>query len=306
MKPFKRVLCPLDFSEPSRYALDYAVTFARAFNAELILIHVIPDMTQAYSAVVPGLPVFERQRHDDLVMEFNEFTRYLDGSFKKVIRTGTPYLEILQYARRDNIDLIILGARGRSKFERLFLGSTGENVARYADIPVLTVHARPHSPSIIRKILVPIDFSPASYSVLPIVAALARTFKARIDLLHIVEMSHHVSSQRQAEEYKYFEMVRSTLASQWELPEGFAEIETRKFIRHHVGPAGYGILAFAQDWDVDLIAMAARGGSGFPGILLGSVAEKIIRIASLPVLSICTPTVNLAETNEVEGMFNHR
>ncbi|MCH7755302.1 universal stress protein [candidate division KSB1 bacterium] len=67
-------------------------------------------------------------------------------------------------------------------------------------------------------------------------------------------------------------------------------MEIKKFIRHHVGSAGYGILEFAQDWDIDLIVMATHGRSGLNKVLMGSVAEKVIRIAPCPVLSIRNQT----------------
>jgi len=286
MKPFKKILCPVDFSEPSHKAFIYAKALAKAFDAELTLLHVAPNITEAYTALMPDFPTFGIHKEEQLVEQFNEFSDDWSGKVNKVIRAGTPYIEILDFAEVKEHDLIVLGAKGHSKFERLFLGTTGEKVTRKAQCPVLTVHSASSRKFRIRKILLPIDFSPLSYAALPLVSALAKRFKAEIDLLHVVETGHRKDKQGQEEEYRYFERIKERLAREWELPEEFKEIETRKFVRHHAGSAGYGILEFAQDWDIDLIAMATHGRGTFSKALLGSVTEKVIKIATCPVLSI--------------------
>ncbi len=284
MKHFNKILCPLDFSDASRHAFEHAQVFAKAFKAELEVMHVSPNLAEAYTALMPDFPGYGPESEEDLLQELNEFTGDWSGKIKKVIRTGTPYIEILEYAEQNRFDLIVLGAKGLSRFERLFLGSTGEKVTRKANCPVLTV--RPRQRVDIKRILVPIDFSPLSYAVLPMVASIAKRFKAEIYLLHVVEIGHRMDREGQLKEYEYFEKVKKKLAQQWELPEEFSRIETKKFVRHHHGSPGYGILEFAQDWDIDLIAMATHGRSGFSRALLGSVTEKVLKIASCPVLSV--------------------
>jgi nucleotide-binding universal stress UspA family protein len=284
MKLFKKILCPVDFSESSRHAMRYAKTFAKIFDSELAFMHVSPNVTEAYTALMPDFPNYGLKK-EDLIEQFNEFTDDWSGKLTKVIRAGTPYIEILEYAKEDDFDLIILGAKGHSKFERLFLGVTGEKVARKSQCPVLTVHDQPVKIEI-KKILLPIDFSQLSYAVLPMVASLAKKFKAEINLLHVVEIGHHMAPEEKEKEYEYLEKIKERLAEQWELPDEIREIETKKFIRHFAGSAGYGILEFAQDWDIDLITMATHGRSGLSKVLLGSVTEKVIKIAQCPVLSV--------------------
>ncbi|MFQ5706545.1 MAG: universal stress protein [bacterium] len=284
MKLFKKILCPLDFSEASHEAFDYAKMFAEAFDAQLILLHVCPSMTEAYSALMPDFPDFGVQKPEDVLEELNSFSGDWRGVYKKEIKAGSPYLEILRYAEKEKVDLIIQGAKGLSKIERLFLGSTGEKVTRKSVCPVLTVHSR--GSMAIKKVLVPIDFSPLSYTVVPTVAALAERFQAEIHLLHVVEFGYRVDRRGQEMESKYFEQVKERLANQWEIPDEFNKILTKKFVRHHVGSAGYGIRDFAQDWDIDLIAMATHGRTGVSKVLMGSVTEKVIKIAPCPVLSI--------------------
>ncbi|NIR47371.1 universal stress protein [candidate division KSB1 bacterium] len=289
MKIFKKILCPVDFSDASRDAFEYAKAFAETFDSALVMLHVSANITEAYTALMPDFPNYGVHKEEDLIEQFNEFSNDWSGELNKVIRAGTPYLEILEYAKEKEVDLIILGAKGLSKFERLFIGSTGEKVTRKSDCPVLTVHSKPKGLPI-ENILVPIDFSPLSYAILPIVATIASKFQAEINLLHVVEIGQRVDRDAQVKEYDYFERVKAKLADEWELPQEFEKIETKKFIRHHVGSAGYGIMQFAQDWDIDLIAMATHGRSGLSKVLMGSVTEKVIKIAPCPVLSIRSET----------------
>ncbi|MFQ5640259.1 MAG: universal stress protein [bacterium] len=289
MRVFKKILCPLDFSEASHYAFHYAKTFAKCFDSELVLLHVSPNLTDAYTSLLPDFPEIGLPHERDLLERFNECTSDNSAKFKKTILTGIPYIEILNYAKAEEFDLIILGAKGHSNFERLFLGSTSEKVVRNSSAPVLTVHPKPKGLPI-KRILVPIDFSPLSFAVLPIVASIAEHFRSEIYLLHVVETGHQSDPERRTSEYEFFERVKGKLADQWELPEAFNEIETKKFIRHHTGSAGYGILEFSQDWDIDLVIMATHGRTGLSKVLMGSVTEKVIRIAPYPVLSIRSQT----------------
>lgn len=284
MQVFKKILCPLDFSDSSREAFNYAKVFAETFHSELIVLHVCPSMTEAYTALMPEFADLCIQKDDDLLEEVNRFTDDWKGRYRKVIRAGSAYLEILDFAESEKVDLIVLGAKGLTGFERLFVGSTGEKVARKSSCPVLTVHEKTMGLKI-KKILLPIDFSHLSYAVIPLGAAIAEKFQAEISLLHVVELGDDVAKDGQ-KKYEFFERIKTKLADQWAVPDEFNKIVTQKFIRHHVGSAGYGIRDFAQDWDIDLIAMATHGRSGLSKVLMGSVTEKVVKIAPCPVLSI--------------------
>ncbi len=285
MKNIKKILCPIDFSETSRAALEYAQTFVEFFNAELTLLHVVPSMAEAYTALMPDFPICGTETEKDVMEDFNEFTHDWSGNVEKVIRPGTAYLEIIDFAKEQQYDLIVQGSKGHSKFERLLLGVTGEKVIRKAQCPVLTVHQKPDALPI-KRILLPTDFSDHSLAVIPTVAAIAKKFEAQIYILHVVDAGHGFDTDRQKAEYDYFEDVKQKLSNEWEIPQEFNTLVTQKFIRHHVESADYGILEFAQDLDIDLITMATHGRSGLSHILLGSTTEKLVKISHCPVLSI--------------------
>ena len=145
-----RILVPTDFSKHSHNALTYAVAFAEKFGAELYLLHVVQDLAlfipEAVSVAPPvGPPVEQmtaavREALLRLVQENNlgRFTVHTE------VREGTPFYEIIQFAKEAGIDLIIMGTHGRSGLAHVLLGSVTERVVRKAPCPVLTVRDPEH------------------------------------------------------------------------------------------------------------------------------------------------------------------
>ncbi len=145
-----RILVPTDFSKHSRNALTYAAAFAEKFDAELYLLHVVQDLAlfipEAVSVAPPIAPSIEqmtaavREALTRVVSENNL------GRFKVhcEVREGTPFYEIIQFARDTNIDLIIMGTHGHSALVHVLLGSVTEKVVRKAPCPVLTVRDPEH------------------------------------------------------------------------------------------------------------------------------------------------------------------
>jgi universal stress protein A len=143
----KKILVPIDFSDRSTKALQYAISFSRQFRAEILCLHVIEI---PYGAGEAGLVAeMERFRKDML----KETKRRMDDLLareaaelpgKGAVRSGVPYHEITKAAQEEDIDLIIIGTHGRTGFSRFFLGSTTERVVRHAHCPVLVVREQEH------------------------------------------------------------------------------------------------------------------------------------------------------------------
>jgi len=135
-----RILLPTDFSECSQRARSYACELAKRFSAEIHLLHVVAPIS------VPGYmgPVPQEWLHPDEDAR-RELEEWNDPDFehaKSVVRsvaTGTPFVEIVRYARDQNADLIVMGTHGRSGLSHALLGSVAEKVVRKAPCPVLTV-----------------------------------------------------------------------------------------------------------------------------------------------------------------------
>lgn len=147
MLPVKLILCPTDFSEPSRSGVKAATELAAHFGAEICLVYVVP--------IIPALPSDPEFAHE-LVPEYEEL---LESAGKKnlsqlqqqiaadgirvrmVVANGQPADEIAQIAEREHADLIVISTHGASGWRHLVFGSVAEKVVRFAKCPVLTVRA---------------------------------------------------------------------------------------------------------------------------------------------------------------------
>ena len=140
----KRILVPLDFSEPSMHALTYAKMLAELFGASLDLLHVVPnpyvaDPSGLYMALPQNLlDDFEREARTRLEETLTPEER---KNFKAQtsVSTGDPLVAIVEHARLAPVDLIVMGTHGRTGVSHLFLGSVAERVVRSASCAVLTV-----------------------------------------------------------------------------------------------------------------------------------------------------------------------
>ena len=147
---FSKILVPIDGSEPSFHAARVAVNIANKFNSELIIIYVVVSPSKSEYANLTGLVT---PKQIDMIIENakkesrNWFKKIEDkvkeenSNIKismKVLLTGIAiYGEVIQFAQQENIDLIVIGTRGRSGIKKLLLGSTASGVVTYANCPVL-------------------------------------------------------------------------------------------------------------------------------------------------------------------------
>jgi universal stress protein A len=146
-----RILCPTDFSELADHATDYACALADAFKAELHVLHVVDESYQYWMAMGPNsLPLGptpeEIRVGAEEQMERCKRERFSNAQSPLVatVRVGRPFLEIIRYARDQQIGLIVMGTHGRSGLTHVLLGSVTEKVVRKAPCPVLTVRAPGH------------------------------------------------------------------------------------------------------------------------------------------------------------------
>ena len=139
----QKILCPIDFSAPSRNALRYAHEFAKAMNAKITVMHVIQPQPIAADINVPYVPLeaeIEQSAKEDLARIVKEETQ-AGVVVEPVIAFGLPSECIIAQAQKEEVDVIILGTHGRTGISRLLMGSTTENVIRHATCPVLVVKA---------------------------------------------------------------------------------------------------------------------------------------------------------------------
>jgi nucleotide-binding universal stress UspA family protein len=143
----ERILYPTDFSEGSASALAYAKDLVKFYNAKLHIVHVVYDVVKTTGMHVPHIS------SEELYKELNKWgeseiekccaeeTRDMDN-IEKVILHGVPYEEIIKYAEKEDIDIIVIGTYGHAGLERFIFGSTAERVVRRAPCAVLTVRPK--------------------------------------------------------------------------------------------------------------------------------------------------------------------
>lgn len=145
MEPdIKKVLVPIDFSDYSKSALKYAVSFCKHFNADIILIYVIepviypPDFSMGQIAIPSVNTEWDERAKEELdKLAKSDITK--GAHVKTIIKTGKPFIEIIETAAELDVDLIIIATHGHSGVEHILFGSTAEKVVRKAPCPVLTL-----------------------------------------------------------------------------------------------------------------------------------------------------------------------
>jgi universal stress protein A len=142
MVDFRRILCPVDFSETSRHALGYGVALAQKCGAELIVLHVVEDvpLLTAYAGVpeMELLETAEKSARAELAQLLAGLPAGGGAGQSDVVR-GKSHKAILEYANKVRADLIVMGTHGRSGLDHAFFGSVTERVIRRAPCPVLIV-----------------------------------------------------------------------------------------------------------------------------------------------------------------------
>jgi nucleotide-binding universal stress UspA family protein len=140
----KKILVPIDFSDYSKSALKYAINFCKGFNAEMILIYVVepviypPDFSMGQIAIPSVNTEWDERAKQELDKLAKE--EIPDSvSVQALIKTGKPFIEIIETAGELDVDLIIIATHGRTGVEHILFGSTAEKVVRKAPCPVLTL-----------------------------------------------------------------------------------------------------------------------------------------------------------------------
>lgn len=298
MAEIKRILCPIDFSDTSRHALEHAFAFARWYQARVTVLHVLnvslPVMPASGVPVdLSGLPPL---RPDDAAHEARQFVSSTNGADPNatdvVVVEGSPVREILRQAEEARSDLLVLGTHGRSGFEALFLGSVTEKVLRSTHTPVLTVPLAVERVASVayKTILCPVEFSDPSTRALEYALTLAKETGARLIMLHVVEQlvdalqsgDLNPFSLQQTRQYLE-EHARTRLRAA--MPDD-ARVWCTPEERVLSGKAYRVILDIAQQEKVEIIVMGVHGKGALNRRLFGSTTHHVIRAAHCPVLTL--------------------
>jgi nucleotide-binding universal stress UspA family protein len=294
---FTQVLCPIDLSELSIRSLAYAGAIAGLYDGELTVLHVVPTfepMAVRAGALYDPVCTVQPMSPEEVLERLRQALEAAGAPpahVTFVAEAGEDAATIVDQAVARRSDLVVMGTHGRSGFNRLLLGSVAEKVLRTSPCPVLTVPPRapaaPPSDATIRRILCPIDFSPAALQAFGFAMDLARRTKASVTLLHVIEwlpeeepraLAHFdVPEYRQHLTLDARERLEALIAQ--ESPHGTAEATVV------IGRAHREIVRIA-DTGADLIVMGAQGRGSHVLPSFGSTTQQVVRAASCPVLSV--------------------
>jgi nucleotide-binding universal stress UspA family protein len=298
----RSILVPLDGSEFAEWALPAAVSIARRTGAKLELVSVTIQVPASVSAHIPGYgPAWEsgaRERALDYLKSISDRTTISGEITAHVsIRSGDIVDSLVQEAGEIPADLIVMSTHGRGPLQRMWLGSVADGVVRHSPVPVLLIPPREGttpdltSERLFGRVLVPLDGSGYSEEVLPWAVALGELGGAGYTLLEIIQPPMVLGPPYGTFPPPHIDdtQLRSLRLASRDYLEGVAErLRTREFrvettVRDDPSTA-QGILDQAEKNDIDLIAMSTHGRGGLGRVLLGSVADKVVRGATFPVL----------------------
>jgi nucleotide-binding universal stress UspA family protein len=303
MTAVHRILCPVDFSEPSRQGVSLARAVAAWFGARLTLIYVhqlVAEVIGVGPAVAMSPPTVlsegERRSLADSLRSFAGGDQGIDhpsaGVVDSIVAEDVSVARaILDRAGEIQADLIVIGTQGRSRLERFGLGSVAETVLRKAECPVLAVPpdvpaGALSAPAGIRHVVCPIDFSPHAMNGLPRALQWAAKAGARVTALHVVEISPELDEPPLPEFEAYRDRVISD--ARRHLADTVREASPRGPVEQRlaVGRPAREILRFATDHQADLIVMGVRGRSPVDMAFFGSTTNRVVRRAPCPVLTV--------------------
>lgn len=305
MIDIRRILCPIDFSDHSRRAVDNAVAIAKWYDSALTLLHVYSAAPVA--AYAPGTPMTAsialtpRDRNALLaaMRHVAETEVPPDIPIQLEIAEGPTATEILNRAGSLPADVIVMGTHGRSGFQRLMLGSVTEKVLRKAACPVLSVprHAAdavPLPPVLFKRILCATDFSESATHALTYAMSLAQEADAHLTVLHAIEMPEDLTPEL----YETVHDGEPTLASYMKAAREDRCARLKAAVPDTVrayctvdtilatGKPYREILRIAAEQDSDLIVMGIHGRSAADLLFVGSTTNHVVREATCPVLTL--------------------
>jgi nucleotide-binding universal stress UspA family protein len=298
MRLFRAVLVPLDGSQFAEQALPLAAEVARRSSAILQLARVhVPIMTYGAGLEVAALdPSLDRQVQEGEEAYLKALQKRLSTEenlpVSATLLTGGIAPAVAEQVRATGADLVVLTTHARGPVARFWLGSVADRLIRTLDVPLLLVPPQVEgaAPREIRRIMVPLDRSPLAESVLEVARGFGRPFGASYLLYHAIEPPLPIVDPMGAMAempdpalvegmrsvaMRYLEGVAARLRDQGE------EIAT---LVSEEPVAARGILDQAAAEHADVIAIATHGAGGVSRALLGSVADKVIRAGTVPVL----------------------
>lgn len=304
MEKNANILVAHDFSTGSNCALDYGIEFAVENKANLHFLHV----EVLYGPInFPGHPnktkaqLFREALQADIEksIEKQGFEKSEIGSISySILQDIAAAPAIIDYAKQNKIDLVVLGTHGRRGLTRKIMGSVAEEVVRLAPCTVFTVTEHLEFVPLAERlntIAVPFDFSNHAFLALSYAKEVASSFSATIDVIHVVEEKLHPSFYKAdikpvyAEKNNLQEKIHDEIQKIYEnLPSPKVDATFTILSGHPVKE----LVNYTKNKAHDLIVISTHGLAGLDRAVLGSVTERVVRLATCPVITVKSKSIS--------------
>jgi nucleotide-binding universal stress UspA family protein len=299
---FERILLALDGSELAESALPYVCDLASQLNAEVFLLHVCPQEHQSY--------LHMHQIYMNTIAETlsKRIAQYSEGRSQAKVQaeviTGDATKIIFDYVKLKSIGIVVITTYGTSGIRPWAMGNTADKIIRGVGVPTLLVRNKERTTLSdqkvdIKKILLPLDSSDASKIAVPCAVELAKKLKATITLFSMT----HTSYAQNIDGAGMGTAMGAGIGVNWDAIDAASKKFTDEYLgnvaaeiqkqgvevnySNYIGlDAAFEILEMEKKIPADVVVMATRGRSSIARWALGSVAEKVLREGSKPILLV--------------------
>jgi len=285
-----KIMVATDFSKNSDLAILKAINIAKATNAHLTVVHVIQKKTMdnfldsTLKKLLPKNIWLSTEEHRAILLQekIDSLSRYELKIETLVLKKGKPAVKILQYAKKNKFDLLVIGAHGKYSLRDTFVGTTAEYLADKSICPIFIV--KNMSQNVFKNILVPIDFSKVSKKALHYAIKLFP--HSHVNLLHVGDYDFE---NLLIKEEKKSEIPQAKIAKMRDAISFYLNNKMKKFIKGYgkklgnfsfkiiLGYPGPSIIKVANELKNDAIVMGTQGHGRHHYLFMGSVAKRVLR-----------------------------
>ena len=283
----KNILVPYDFSDFADHALNFAIEVADKSNGEITIFHVVEHpVTGTFNTTlelgatnveddiftIELLKSTEKRMHEIAASKSNNSV-----IIKSQIRIGKAFESIAEEITKSKVDLVIMGTKGSSGLEEMLVGSNAEKVVRFGKCPVITI---PEALKIdtIKNIAFATNFEDDQDKIIDVLKEYQKLFNARINLVWINTFQVNQNE----------DMIRNNLQETAQRNN----LENYEIFTHMALKPEEGIVHFATQKNMDMIAMATHGHRGLLHLLIGSIAEDVVNHSPKPVWTLSTKSIS--------------
>lgn len=278
------ILIPTDGEEATKPAIEHGLRIAEKTDATVHALYVVDippvggeSAELSLEPLVSRLEAEGKEATEDIAIQARDY----GVNVRETVERGVPFQAILDYAEAHDIDMIAMGTGERGDIESFFLGSTARKVTRLSRAPVLTVRASKEMLSTdYESVLLAVDGTQGSQHAIKTCQQIALDFDAMVHIVYVVD-------SRVARAGSLVELMESE--GEQACHDAASRMRTvgvdctSEILR---GRPAEQILSYADDHHIDCLVVGMHGRTGLDRFVMGSVAEKVVRRATKPVLTV--------------------